>query len=175
LKEKHTLSIALILFGLLIYYFFFEYQSVSKENVEQAGPSIFALNPRQVKKIEIKGLLNGDEFIGEWKGRWILIKGNNIHNSETTIRDFVLYLLTAVEIDKFPVENSLLKNYGLEKPSYQITLTDVTEKTYRFLIGGSNPNKTCVYVKFAESPNVIVAGALLTHELSLILPLLAPA
>jgi len=173
-KEKHTLIIVLILLGLVVYYSFFEYNAVSKKKGGVIGTPLLAFSPEEVKKIEIKKI-TGDELIGEREGRrWRLLKGNMIENWEPSINDFIVNLLTSVEIEKFRVENSELKNYGLETPAFQITLTDITDKTYQILIGDTNPGRTSIYVKFAESPHVIISGAVLNYELQKIAPFLAP-
>jgi hypothetical protein len=175
LKEKHTLIVVLLLLGLVVYYSFFESHDSSKDRGKKIGPPLLALRPEEVKKIEINSL-KGGELIGEWKEkRWSLLKGNEVGNWEATIDDFMVNLLILVEIEKFRVENTQLKNFGLENPALRITLTDITDKTYQILIGDTNPARTSVYVKRAESPEVIIVGAILNHELSKIVPLLAPA
>jgi hypothetical protein len=175
LKEKHTLLVVLILLGLVIYYSFFEYHDSSKDRGKKIGPPLLALSPEEVKKIEIKSL-NGGELIGVWKEkRWSLLKGNEVGNWKATIDDFIFNLLMTVEIEKFRVESSQLNAYGLENPAFQITLTDITDKTYQILIGDPNPVRTSVYVKLAESPLVIIVGAVLNYELQKITPLLVPA
>jgi len=135
-----------------------------------------ALRPEEVKKIEIKRL-NGGELIGERNEmrRWVLVKGNRDEQEELKVNDFIFSLLMLVEIEKFRVENTQLKTFGLENPAVQITLTDITDKTYQILIGDTNPVRTSIYVKRAESPQVIIVGAILNYELQKIAPLLAPA
>ena len=175
MKEKHTLIVVLFLLGLVVYYSFFESHDSSKDRGKKIGPPLLALRPEEVKKIEINSL-KGGELIGEWKEkRWSLLKGNEVGNWEATIDDFMVNLLMLVEIEKFRVENTQLKNFGLENPALRITLTDITDKTYQILIGDTNPVRTSVYVKFVESPNVIITGAILNYELQKIAPLLAPA
>ncbi len=175
MKEKHTLIVVLLLLGLVVYYSFFESHDSSKDRGKKIGPPLLALRPEEVKKIEINSL-KGGELIGEWKEkRWSLLKGNEVGNWEATIDDFMVNLLMLVEIEKFRVENTQLKNFGLENPALRITLTDITDKTYQILIGDTNPVRTSVYVKFVESPNVIITGAILNYELQKVAPLLAPA
>jgi len=175
LKEKHTLIVALLLLGLVVYYSFFECHDSSKDRGKKIGPPLLALRPEEVKKIEINSL-NGGELIGAWKEkRWSLLHGNTVGNWEATIDDFIVNLLMTVEIEKFGVENIQLKNFGLENPAFRITLTDITDKTYQILIGDTNPVRTSIYVKRAESPQVIIVGAVLNYELQKIAPLLAPA
>ena len=175
MKEKHTLIVALLLLGLVVYYSFFEYHDSSKDQGKKIGPPLLALRPEEVKKIAINSL-NGGELIGAWKEkRWSLLHGNTVGNWEATIDDFIVNLLMAVEIEKFGVENIQLKNFGLENPAFRITLTDITDKTYQILIGDTNPVRTSIYVKRAESPQVIIVGAVLNYELQKISPLLAPA
>ena len=173
MKEKHILIVAIILLLLISYYSLFEYGSSSKQQEKRPGPPLFALIPAEVNKVEIKNS-NGQEFIAKREGRrWVLVKGNQVEQWESKIKDFIVGLLMLVEIDRFKVENSQLKNYGLENPSYQITLTDITDKTYQLQVGNTNPVGTSVYVKFTESPEVIIAGALLNWEISKVIPLLS--
>lgn len=175
MKEKHLLIAVVILLGLVLYYSFFEYHGSSQEGMRKGGPPLLFLRPGEVKKVEIKSLKEG-ELIGELKGKgWSLVKGNAVENWEAKLGDFIVDCLTMVEIEKFPVENSQLKDYGLENPAYQITLTDVTDKTYQILIGDRNPARSCVYVKFADSPLVIKVGAFLSFALQKIAPLLVSA
>jgi len=175
LKEKHTLIVVVLLLGLVVYYSFFESHDSSKDLRKMIGPPLLALRPEEVKKIEIKSL-NGGELIGEWKQkRWTLLHGNMVGNWEATIDDFIVNLLMMVEIEKFGVENIQLKNFGLENPAFRITLTDITDKTYQILIGDTNPVRTSIYVKRAESPQVIIVGSVLNYELQKMAPLLVPA
>jgi hypothetical protein len=175
LKEKHTLIVVLFLLGLVVYYSFFECHDSSKDRGKKIGPPLLALRPEEVKKIEINRL-NGGELIGAWKEkRWSLLHGNPVGNWEATIDDFIVNFLMMVEIEKFRVENTQLKTFGLENPAFRITLTDITDKTYQILIGDTNPVRTSIYVKRAESPQVIIVGAILNYELQKIAPLLAPA
>jgi len=175
LKEKHTLIVVLVLLGLVIYYSFFENYASLKERERRPGPLIFELSPMEIKRIEIKRL-DGGELIGERNQmrRWVLVKGNRAEQWESKVDDFIFNLLMLVEIDKFRVENSQLKNFGLENPGLRITLTDITDKTYQILIGNSNPVRTSLYVKFVESPNVIITGAILNYELQKLNSLFTP-
>ena len=175
MREKHTLIVAFVLLGVVIYYSFFESHDSSKDREKKIGPPLLALRPEEIKRIEVKSL-NSGELIGEWKGkRWSLVKGKAVGDWGATIEDFIVNLVMTVEIDKFPVESSQLKAYGLENPDFQITLTDITDKTYQILIGDTNPVRTSIYVKLAESPLVIIVGAVLNYELQKIIPLLVPA
>ena len=93
MKEKHTLIVALLLLGLVVYYSFFECHDSSKDRGKKIGPPLLALRPEEVKKIEINSL-NGGELIGEWKEkRWSLLHGNTVGNWEATIDDFIVNLL----------------------------------------------------------------------------------
>ena len=176
MKEKHLLVLALILFGLVIYYSLFEAVAPpqQKNPVDPAAP-LLPLRPGEVKKIEIKSS-EGLELVSQWNGRsWELIKGKRTENWEGKLNSFIFDFLKTVEIDKFPAENSQLKNYGLDQPVFEVTLTDITEKTYCLLFGSHTPAGTSMYAKFTDSPNVIIVGALLNWEFAKIYNLFAPA
>ena len=166
MKERHLLIAAIVLLVLVIYYAIFEFGISSDTSKQYIGPPILFLNYRDVKKLHIK-TSEGKELICERKGKgWEVIKGTKVKGWRSKVADFVSYLISAVEIDKIPVKNSQLSKYGLENPAYEITLTDITDKTYQLIIGDSTPVRTSVYAKFADSPHIIIVGALLNWELS---------
>lgn len=173
MKEKHILYAALILLALVSYYSFFEFGK-NQEKPPYLGPPLLFLDYRDVKRIQIK-TSEGKELICERnRGEWNLIKGNKVEKWRSKIADFVSYLISAVEIDRFAVKSSQLGKFGLEDPPYKITVTDVTDKTYQLMIGDDTPVRTCVYVKFVDYPEVIIVGALLNWELSKISSLFSP-
>jgi len=174
LKEKHILFAAVILFGLVVYYAVFEYGASSETVPEDIGPPILLLDYRAVKKIHVR-THDGKEFIAEQREMsWDLIKGNEAETWNAKVTDFVLYFISAVEIDKIPIEGVELSKFGLETPQYEVTLTDITDKTYQLAIGENTPVRTSVYARFADSPQIIIVGALLNWELSKLGPLFAP-
>lgn len=175
MKEKHILFAAVILFGLVVYYAVFEYGVSSEKVPEYIGPPILFLDYRAVKKIAVK-TPDGKEFIAERKEMsWDLVKGNKAEKWRSKVTDFVLYFISAVEIDKISAEEVQLSNYGLETPQYEVTLTDITDKTYQLAIGDTTPVRTSVYAKFLDAPHIIIVGALLNWELSKLGPLFVSA
>ena len=174
MKEKHILYAAVILFGLVLYYAIFEYGGSSETEPDYLGPPILLLDYRAVKKIQVR-TNDGKEFIAERKElSWELLKGNKAEKWKSKVADFVLYFISAIEIDKIPIEGVALSKYGLEKPQYEVTLTDITDKTYQVAIGDNTPVRTSVYAKFHDSPHIIIVGALLNWELSKLKPLFVP-
>ena len=174
MKEKHILFAAVILFGLVMYYAIFEYGVSSETALEDIGAPILLLDYRAVKKIQVR-THDGKEFIAERREMsWELVKGNRAEKWRSKVADFVLYFISAVEIDKIPIEGVQLSKYGLETPLHEVTLTDITDKTYQLAIGDNTPVRTSVYAKFLDSPHVIIVGALLNWELSKLDPLFTP-
>jgi len=175
LKEKHILFAAVILFGLVVYYAIFEHKVSSETAPDYLGPPILLLDYRAVKKIQVR-TNDGKEFVAERREMsWDLVKGNRAEKWRSKVADFVLYFISAIEIDKIPIENVQLSKYGLENPPYEVTLTDITDKTYQLVIGDNTPVRTSVYAKFLDSPHIIIVGALLNWELSKLDPLFTPA
>jgi len=174
LKEKHILFAAVILFGLVVYYAIFEYGISSETVLEDIGPPILLLDYRMVKKIQVR-THDGKEFVAERRDMsWDLVKGNKADKWRAKVADFVLYFISAVEIDKIPIESVQLNKYGLETPPYEVTLTDITNKTYQLAIGDNTPVRTSVYAKFVDSPHIIIVGALFNWELSKLDSLFTP-
>ncbi|MBN2468687.1 MAG: DUF4340 domain-containing protein [Deltaproteobacteria bacterium] len=172
MKEKHLLIVALILFCLVVYYNLFEYGYGRNEAAEQQWSPIIFLQYGDVKKVSAT-TSDGKESVFERTGnRWRIIKGTQVERWQEKVQDFVMNLLMTVEIDKIPADEVELSAFGLDNPRYRITITDVTDKSYQLLVGKQSPTRTSVYAKFADSPSVLVVGALLNWEISKIDPLL---
>lgn len=175
MKEKHILFAAVILFGLVLYYAIFEYKGSSETVMDDLGQPIILLDYRAVEKIQVK-THDGKGLIAERRElSWDLVKGNEAEKWKSKVADFVLYFISAIEIDKIPIEGVQLDKYGLETPQYEVILTDITGKTYQVAIGDSTPVRTSVYAKFLDAPHIIIVGALLNWELSKLDPLFTPA
>ena len=175
MREKHILILAVVLLGLVIYYNLFESNGASKKSEERPGTPVFLLQYGDVKKLHVV-TSDDKELVCERQGRgWSIIKGRNAGNGQEKIDDFVVSLLMTVEIDKILSKNVQLDKFGLKKPAYQINLTDITDKSYQLLAGDTTPTGTCIYAKLADSPDIIIVGALLKWELSKIDSLLIPA
>jgi len=174
-KEKHILTLAIVLFALVCYYMIFEFVAPDAKPGPEALVPILLLDYDDVQKVAVK-TSDGREFIAErQEGHWSLIKGQKGERWADNITDFVANLVRTVEVDRIPGGSSELSIYGLDNPTYQIIVTDVTDKTYQLLIGDTTPVKTSVYAKFAESPDVLIVGALVNWEISKIVPLLTSA
>ena len=172
MRGKHILILAVVLLGLVIYYNFFESNGASKKSEERPGTPVFLLQYGDVKKLHVV-TSDDKELICERQGRrWSIIKGRNVQEK---INDFVVSLLITLELDKILSENVQLDKFGLGNPAYQINLTDITDKSYQLLVGDTTPTGTCIYAKLADSPDIIIVGALLKWELSKIDSLLTPA
>ena len=156
---------AFILIILVGYYVLFEPSSPPERPDIKRGKPICLIEPWSVKKVWVVSEGKG-EVIFEREGEgWTLTKGKKADNLGSTLEDFVDSLLMTVEIDKFPIKDKVVNECGLDNPTYTVILTDVTDKTYHLIVGDSTPVGTCLYAQFAESPDVLIVGALLNYEL----------
>jgi hypothetical protein len=166
LKEKHILALALILLALATYYSVFEADFATRKPGGPTGPPILLLHDSDVKRVEIQKA-DGRTIRCERTGyNWRMVEGVETERWNETIEDFVAYFVSAPEVDKFSDSGLQLSEYGLDTPGYRITITDLTDKPYHLLVGNTTPVGVAVYAKFAESPQVIIVGALLNWELS---------
>jgi len=165
-RAKHNVLLGVILVVLVGYYALFEVSSPPQETKVVRGTPIYLVEPWDVKRIAVAGEDEKQVVAEREEKRWLLIKGKPESGFETKVDDFVTALLMTVEIDKFPYEENLRSDCGLDNPSYTVTLTDITDKTYTLFVGGKTPVGTCIYARFADSPNILVVGALLGYELS---------
>ena len=166
MSAKHNALLGLVLIVLIGYYVFFEASSPSPEPKIMRGASIYLIEPWDVKQVEV-ATADGKEVDFERGGHgWRLNKGNQVDGLQDRLDDFVTSLLMTVEIDKIPLEGKVLSDCGLVNPSYTITVTDITDKTYTLFVGDKTPVGTCLYGRFDDTTQVLVGGALLSYELS---------
>jgi len=104
---------------------------------------------------------------------WRLWKGTQTENVQSTVEDFVTALFATQQIDRFPAQGQSMGDFGLDTPSHIITVTDRTDKDYQLRLGETSPTGACTYAQFAESPDILVVGALLEWEVQKVEPLLA--
>ena len=164
MSAKHNILLALILIVLVGYYVFFEGGTPPKETKILRGTPIYLIAPWDIKKVHV--VTEDGDLLAERDGeQWQLLKGKPVEGVTGKIDDFVTSLLMTVEIDKFPFDENLARECKLDNPSYTVTVTDITDKTYTLLVGGKTPVGTCLYVMFADTPQIVVVGALLDYEL----------
>ena len=165
MSAKHNVVLAVILSVLVGYYVLFELPEPSEEIKILRGTSIYLIEPWDVKGLQVVADVGKQVVAERREERWHLEQGRQVDGWEGKIRDFVTNLLMTVEIDKFPVEENLFRECGLENPSYTITVTDITDKSYTLFAGDKTPVGTCLYAQFSDTPNILVVGALLRYEL----------
>ena len=164
-SARYNVLLAVILILIVGYYALFEVDSPPEEMKTLRGESIYLIEPWDVKTVQVIAD-GGKELLAERQGdRWRIKEGKQIDGFEAKVDDFVANLLMTVEIDKFPFEENLLSECGLDNPSYTITITDITDKSYTLFAGDKTPVGTCLYTRFADTPQIVVVGALLDYEL----------
>jgi hypothetical protein len=164
-SAKYNVILACILVVLVGYYLIFELPAAQENPPIDRGTPIYLLDPWDVKKIQVVNN-DGEQLVAERDGQqWRLLKGKQNDRLDETLGDFVNSLVMTVEIDTFPFGKDDLRHCGLDKPSYTVTVTDVTGKTYLLFVGETTPVGTCVYTRFADTSKILIVGALLNYEL----------
>jgi len=166
-RPKHNLILAVVLICLIGYYLAFEYSPSEETEPIYRGTPIYLVEPWNVKRVHVIETGEGQEVVFERSREgWTLVKGKeDVPRFETFLNDFVETLLRTVEIDSVGVEGKNVCDFGLDRPSYLVTITDATDKTYNLLVGGRTPVGTCVYAQFTDATKILVVGALLNYEL----------
>ncbi|MBN1545594.1 MAG: DUF4340 domain-containing protein [Syntrophaceae bacterium] len=164
---KKSILITAALFAVLfLFYLIFE-GKVPDTNGTQLGERFLPLKAADIQGVKIdtrEGLTF--KCVKDTDGSWTIIDGERKANAAGKINDFIEAITTLTEIDRFPVAAAELSQYGLQDPTTRVTLTDLTQKTYDFLIGDKTPAaSTGVYVMLADSSQVTILGAVLNWEL----------
>jgi len=172
-RGRYVLALAAVFLALVSYYLIFE--SAEDPGLKQTQKRIllFSLAPWDVKALRVV-TFDGRELFCERKGEsWRLWKGTQTENVQSTVEDFLTALFTTQQIDRFAAQGQSMGDFGLDTPSHIITVTDRTDKDYQLRLGETSPTGACTYAQFAESPDILVVGALLEWEVQKVEPLLA--
>lgn len=164
---KRPLLIAAILFTvLLLFYLVFEGDVADQKGLPQ-GERFLPLKASDIQGIKIttrEGL--AFKCVKDTDRSWNIIDGERKTNAAEKINDFLEAITTLAEIDHFPVDATMLVQYGFHEPTMRVTLTDITQKTYDILVGDKTPAaSTGVYVMLSDTNRVAILGAVLNWEL----------
>jgi len=164
---KKSILIAAVLFSvLLIFYVVFEAGTPDQEGPLK-GERFLPLKAADIHGVKVT-TREGLTFycVKDTDGSWNIVEGEKKGKAGEKINDFVEAITNLTEIDHFPVHSTMLAQYGLQEPTAQITLTDLTQKTYEILVGDKTPSaSTGVYVMLSDGGRVTILGAVLNWEL----------
>jgi len=162
---KRTIALIIILVALGTYFYLWEVRGTSKSLKEEEVERIFPSDKEDVEEVE---LIRGSEIIRCRKTNkgWQITAPFEASDIDDVMSDLLSDVGNAVMIEVIDTNPSNLADYGLDRPRMGLSLKfkdDPTPKT--LLLGDSNPNRTCIYAKFEDLPEVILVGSLLKHDL----------
>ncbi|MFQ5444367.1 MAG: DUF4340 domain-containing protein, partial [Nitrospinales bacterium] len=153
-----TIKLAVILIGIVLYYFYIDLPAEKKKTEEkERSEKILLFNPEDVKEFslikinETFSLKRGDN------GQWEIVQPINVKADPQTVSDLISQIENARFtriVDESPAD---LSTYGLENPSlkFLIKLKDQTEKT--LLFGDESPIGSSIYVKLDDDNRVVLS------------------
>lgn len=133
----------------------------SKEAAEKKGPADSATTPKilalpadQVAKVSIRKT-GGETTVAELKsGKWEITSPKPLGADQESMRSMTS-AVSSLNADRVIEEKAAnLGEYGLEKPSIEVTVTQKDGKTHRLLIGDEVPTGTGFYVRLDGDPRV---------------------
>jgi hypothetical protein len=164
--KKPILITAVLFMALLLFYLVFEGGPLENAGALKGEPflPLKAADIHGVKIITREGLTFSCSK--DTDGSWNIIEGERKATASEKINDFLETITAMAGIDDFPVNPTMLSQYGLQEPAMRITLTDLTRKNYEILVGDKTPSaSTGVYVMLSDANRVTILGAVLNWEL----------
>jgi len=165
LKKLGALAVILILLGLYFYYYEIPVERERKEAKENAKKAI-VFKPEAVEELRLK--IEGKTILfSNDKGQW-MIKEPIVAKGENETIGKALNSLAKAEIERTVNENPAgLVDYGLDKPSIEITIKEKNKPPLEtILLGNKNPTDYYVYMKKKKSKAVMLTSSGLKEQLN---------
>ena len=165
LKKLGILTAVLILLG--AYFYFYEIRvEREKKEAEEKAKKVIIFKPEEIEELKLK--INGKILLFSKKGEQWAIKEPVVAKADNASIEKALAVIKKAEIERTINEKpDNLKDYGLEKPSMEITIKEKDKSPLEtILIGNRNPTDYYVYFKKESSLPVKLTYSGLKNHLS---------
>ena len=165
LKKLGALAVILILLGLYFYFYEVPIEREKKEAKENAKKA-FVFNPGGVEELRLK--IEGKTILfSKNKGQW-MIKEPIVARGDNETIEKALNSLAKAETERTVNENPFsLVDYGLDKPSIEITIKEKNKPPLETVfLGNKNPTDYYVYMKKKKSRAVMLTSSGLKEQLN---------
>ncbi|RJP59840.1 MAG: DUF4340 domain-containing protein [Deltaproteobacteria bacterium] len=165
LKKLGVLAVILILLGLYFYFYEVPVERERKEAKENDKKAI-VFKPEAVEELRLK--IEGKTVLfSKDKGQW-MIKEPIVAKGEDETIGKALNSLAKAEIERTVNESPVsLVEYGLDKPSIEITIKEKNKPPLEtILLGNKNPTDYYVYTKREKSKAVMLTSSGLKEQLN---------
>jgi Domain of unknown function (DUF4340) len=158
MRWQTTAALALLLAILGGFYYLYEVRwGPGREEAAARKGRVFSADTKDVTAVELKR--SGEAVKLQREGdTWQLVEPVKARGSRTAVDELLATVLTAKidrEIDANPKS---LTDFGLDKPTAEVSLTLKDGKTLGLLLGAKNPTGVWVYARERDKPAVFVLG-----------------
>jgi len=165
LKKLGILAVILILLGIYFYFYEVPIERERKEAKEKTK-KVIVFKPEDVEELRLK--IEGKIILfSKNKDQW-MIKEPIVAKGEDEAIGKALNSLAKAEIERTVNENpASLMDYGLDKPSIEITIKEKNKPPLEtILLGNKNPTDYYVYMKREKSKAVMLTSSGLKEQLN---------
>jgi len=165
LKKLGILAVILILLGMYFYFYEVPVERERKEAKEKTK-KVIVFKPEDVEELRLK--IKGKTILfSKNKDQW-MIKEPIVAKGEDEAIEKALNSLVKAEIERTIDERpASLVDYGLDKPSIEITIKEKNKPPLEtILLGNKNPTDYYVYVKRENSKAVMLTSSGLKEQLN---------
>ncbi|MFH1624096.1 MAG: DUF4340 domain-containing protein [Pseudomonadota bacterium] len=165
LRKLSILAIIFILLG--AYFYFYEVRAGrEKKEAEEKAKKVIAFKPEDVEELRLTVEGKTTLFRKE-KDEWLIKEPFHAKGDSDSIGMALASLERAAIERTVDDKASSLTDYGLDKPSMEITVKEKDNPPLEtILLGGKNPTEYYVYVKRENSPAVMLTHSGLKDQLN---------
>ncbi len=156
------LAILLVVAG---YIYFVEIRHKEQtEAVKDKAEHLIDLDKNKVSQILLKSGERGTIELKKPTDQWVMTMPVKTKADANAAKDLIFSAATAKREKIIKEKDVDWKEFGLDKPDFQVTLT-TKDKSTTISFGASNPAKTSFYVRVDDSPRLLLAADTLKKSL----------
>jgi hypothetical protein len=158
MRWQTTAILAVILIALGAFYYVYEVRlGPEREKTEGRKGRVFTAEPADVTEVEIKRPDSGVKLKREGDG-WQILEPIKARGDRGPIDEAVTSVVTARMDREIEAAPTALGDFGLDKPSAEVTLRLKDGKQLGLVLGAKSPTGVWVYAREAGKPAVFVIG-----------------
>ncbi|SVB21814.1 uncharacterized protein METZ01_LOCUS174668 [marine metagenome] len=158
MKFKGTAALAILLIGIVLYYFLIDLPSEKREKEEKdLSEKVIPFNPEDVETISILKVKNTIALKRTSANLWKITKPVRAKGDSEAISDFISFLnnLNFTRVIEESPKN--LSTFGLDTPSLQVILSMKNGETKGVVVGDDHPMGNKTYLARLNEKHVLTA------------------
>jgi hypothetical protein len=158
MKFKGTATLAILFFGIILYYFLIDLPSENRKNEEKAlSEKVISFNPEDVKTIAIVKAENTVELKRNTSEAWQMTKPVHAKGDFEAVSDFLSFLDNLNFTRVVDESSKKLSTFGLDAPKFQVILSMNDDEKKGLLVGDDHPMGNRLYLARLNEKRVLTA------------------